>query len=251
MKSTNSVGGRGVLQACRGGRARGRRLRLGIGEVVLRRGEALLRLVDRQLGRGGIHGGQELPLDDVVAVFDVDVLQRAGGLEVGLHVGPGLHVAGAGHRGLHDAGGGGHDLGGGPRRPRGRSQLDDGCDDHGRERRDEPQHMPGNPQVHAAAVTARRTITGSICVIQIRVRREEAETFLRGCDGRERGQRRLEPCAAARGVGRVHGAAVRRHDRLEDGQAQDGAALAAAALHLGAPEALKDLIAGRPRTPGP
>ena len=57
---------------------------LGVGQVVLGRGQVGLRLLHRQLGRGGVEGREQLPLGDVVAVLDVEVLQRPARLEVGL-----------------------------------------------------------------------------------------------------------------------------------------------------------------------
>ena len=109
-KVTNSVDSGAFVEARAGGRSRRRGLVLSVGEVVLRRGEVRLRLLDGQLGGGRVQRGDELALDDVVAVLDVEVLQRATRLEVGLHVGPRLHVSGARDGRLHDAPGSADDL---------------------------------------------------------------------------------------------------------------------------------------------
>src|SRR6476619_5487835 len=68
----------------------------------------------------------------------------------------------------------------------------------------------------------------------------DPETFL-GTAVSERGQAHGEHRAAVRGVGRAHAAAVRVDDPGHDGQAEAGAALAALAPALGAPEALEQL----------
>jgi hypothetical protein len=83
---------------------------LGRGQLIAGGIEALLSLVNGQLGGGGIQRRQQLPVPDVLADMDVDAGEGAAGAEVRLHVNPWGQIAGGAHRGLNHATLRGHDL---------------------------------------------------------------------------------------------------------------------------------------------
>ncbi len=74
-----------------------------LGQVRFGRFQRRLGLFERHFGALRVERGEQLPLGDFLSFFDVDVRDRAAGLEAEVQVARRLDTAAAGHGRLHDA----------------------------------------------------------------------------------------------------------------------------------------------------